>query len=97
MIPRMAELTLEAVVARRAEPLTAEVDDDLVMLDPRQGRYFGADRVGRRIWELLEQPRSVDDLCSELEGQFDVAPDECRADVLEFLGQLADEELIEIR
>ena len=57
----MPELTLEAVVVRRGEPLTAEVDEELVMLDPREGRYFGADRIGRRIWELLEQPRTVDD------------------------------------
>ena len=93
----MPELTLEAVVVRRGEPLTADVDGDLVMLDPRRGQYFGADRVGRRIWDLLAQPQTVDELCSELEGQFDVAPDRCRAEVLDFLAQLADAELLEIR
>jgi hypothetical protein len=39
-------LSPETVVARREEPLTAPVDDELVMLDPRQSRYYGLDRIG---------------------------------------------------
>jgi coenzyme PQQ synthesis protein D (PqqD) len=97
MDSRMPELTLETVVARRGEPLTADVDGDLVMLDRSQGRYFGVDRVGHRIWDLLERPQTVGDICTELQGQFDVAAERCRADTLDFLAQLADAELLEIR
>jgi len=97
MIRRVADLTLESVVARRAEPLTAPVDGELVMLDPRRSRYFGLDAVGHRIWELLESPRSVEALCSELQGEFDVDAESCQGDVLVFLGQLAEAELVEVR
>jgi hypothetical protein len=91
------KLSLEAVVARRAEPLTAPVDGDLVMLDTRRSVYFGLDPVGHRIWALLEQPRSVDALCTELQARFDVAEETCRADVLAFVEQLVEAELVEIR
>src|SRR5438132_10698078 len=90
-------LTVETVIARCGGPLTAAVDDDLVMLDPERSMYFGLDRVGNRIWELLERPRSVGDLCSALEEEFDVTPETCRADVLVFVEQLSDAELVEIR
>jgi Coenzyme PQQ synthesis protein D (PqqD) len=97
MICRVPGLTLETIIARRSEPLTAPVDGDLVMLDPRHGRYFGLDEIGNRIWELLERPQSVKALCSTLEAQFDVAPETCRADVVTFLEQLAEAELVETR
>jgi len=92
----VTKLSLDAVVARRPEPLTAPVDGELVMLDPRQGQYFGLDRIGHRIWELLERPQPIDALCAALQAQFDVSAETCRADVLRFVEQLADAELVEI-
>lgn len=93
----MSKLSIEAVVARREEPLTAPVDGDLVMLDPRRSVYFGLDSVGRRIWNMLEEPRSLQALCAELQARFDVPEETCRADVLAFIQQLLEAELIEIR
>ena len=93
----MPSISAETVVARRAEPLTAAVDDDLVMLDPRRSTYYGLDRVGRRVWDLLDRPRSVDELCAALQDEFSVDAERCRADVLAFLEQLSEAELLEIR
>jgi Coenzyme PQQ synthesis protein D (PqqD) len=90
-------LTRETIVARRGEPLTASVDGDLVMLDPRRSLYFGLDPIGHRIWDLLEQPRSVAELCGELQREFSVEAETCQADVLAFLDELSDAELVEIR
>jgi hypothetical protein len=90
-------LSPDAVVTRRAEPLTATVDGELVMLDPRTSRYFALDAIGLRVWELLEEPRSVAALCEALEGEFDVSPDACRRDVLAFLEQLENAELLDAR
>ncbi len=90
-------LTPETVVVRSGEPLTAPVDEDLVMLDPRRSVYYGLDPIGRRIWQLLEEPRSVSDVCTALDEEFEVDPETCRADVLAFLEELSDAELVEIR
>jgi hypothetical protein len=91
------EPSLEAVVARRAEPLTAPVDGELVMLEPGSSRYFGLDAIGNRIWELIEHPRSLGDLCDTLQTEFEVTGETCRADVLAFVRQLEEAELVEIR
>ena len=45
--------------------------------------------VGARVWELIESPRDVESVCSELEQEFDVAPDLCRAEVDAFVRELA--------
>jgi hypothetical protein len=97
MMGHVPGLLPDAVVVRRAEPLTAAVDDELVMLDPRSSQYFALDPVGHRVWELLAEPRSVASLCSTLEGEFEVAPEDCRADVLAFLEQLQKAELLDVR
>ena len=93
----MSGLSLDAVVVRSREPLSAVVDDELVMLDPRQSRYFGLDRVGRRVWDLIDEPISVGALCTLLQGEFDVAPDVCLADVRAFLERMGAAELVEVR
>ncbi|MEA2437069.1 MAG: hypothetical protein QOF65_1625 [Thermoleophilaceae bacterium] len=93
----MPGLSPQAVVTRTGDPLAAPVDDELVMLDPRKGRYFGLNPIGARIWELIEEPRSVESLCARLQAEFDVPDETCRADVLAFLEQLQREELVEIR
>jgi hypothetical protein len=90
-------LSAETVIVRRPEPLTAPVDAELVMLDTRKSLYFGLDRVGRRIWDLLEEPRSIGALCATLEGEFEVAPERCRADVLAFVEQMREADLVEVR
>jgi Coenzyme PQQ synthesis protein D (PqqD) len=91
------ELSLETVVVRRAEPLTASVDGELVMLDPQRSHYFAIDSIGSRVWELLERPVAVEELCTTLEGEFDVAPETCRTDVLAFLEELRQAELLDVR
>ena len=93
----MPRLALDTVVVRSSAPITAPVDEEMVVLVPRDSRYLAFDAVGRRVWELLEKPQSVEQLCGTLQAQYDVTPETCESDVLAFLEQLADSHLIEIR
>jgi hypothetical protein len=58
------------------------------MMALESSRYYGLNRVGRRIWELLEEPTTVAALCARLVREFDVAPERCADEVLGFLGSL---------
>jgi hypothetical protein len=91
------ELGIDTVIARRPDPLTAPVDGELVMLDPRKSVYFGLDRIGHRIWDLLERPQSIGELCGTLEREFEVSPETCQADVLAFVDRMAQADLVEVR
>ena len=89
-------LSMNTVVVRCSGPITHEMDGELVMLDPRQSMYFALDSIGGRIWELLQQPQQVDALCRLLSEEFDAPVATCRADVLAFLAQLVDADLVSI-
>jgi hypothetical protein len=44
--------------------------------------------TGRRVWELLAEDRSLEDLVAGIVEQFDVNPERIRADVQAFLDDL---------
>jgi hypothetical protein len=52
------------------------------------GAYFGVADVGKRIWELVEEPTTVADLCARLTQQYNVGADVCEAETLAFLDDL---------
>lgn len=85
------------LLQRREEPLTAELDGEVVMLDPDKGSYFSLNAVGSRVWELLAEPRSIHDLCDTLMGEFEVDEPACRQEVRALVDQLLEAELVEVR
>ena len=63
----------------------AEVAD---MLDIDRGTYYGLGGAGSRLWTLLAQPRTLDELVQLMCADFAVDEPACRADVLAFLKDL---------
>lgn len=86
-----------SIVARHEEPVAVEVDGSVVMMSIDQGMYFGLEGTGPRIWSLLEQPRTVGEVCDALVREFDIDPEECEREVIDFLEELRDAQLIRVR
>jgi len=72
------------------------VSDGAVLLHVEEEIYFGLNDVGTRIWQLLPPTcADLDDLCAQLSQAYtDVAPEVLRADVLELLDQLEQNQLV---
>lgn len=85
---------LDSIVVRNDQPMSVRVDDDLVILNMAGDNYIALDDIGRRIWDLLETPRQVDDLCRQLAGEFSEDQMTIEDDVLPFLNELASERLV---
>ena len=91
------ELSGDSVVVRNEGLLTAEVDGELMAMSVERGNCYGLDAVGTRIWALISEPRTVDELCVLLMREYEVGPDRCRSDVLSLLGDLRAEGLATVR
>lgn len=86
---QVADRTMDAKFQRSETVVGAMVgDDELAMLNVEAGRYFSTRSVGRRLWELLTEPRSIAELCAIICAEFDVDVQTCEADVAEFLDDL---------
>jgi hypothetical protein len=88
---------LHDVVQASPEQVAAEVEDEVVILNLRDEVYYGLGDVGRRIWELVQQPRPVHSVRDALLAEYDVAPDTCERDLLALLAELAGRGLVEVR
>ena len=90
---RRAKLLLapDTVIVRNAALPATAVDGDLVILNMATGNYLGLDDIGRRVWDLLETPLRIDDLCTALAQEYRGPAEEIGRDVLTFLEELAAE------
>ncbi len=93
--PRAISTT--SVVVAATDQVSSDLAGEAVILSMRTGMYYGLDRVAAHIWELLRTPTCVADIRDAIVQQYDVESEGCERDVLNFLHQLADQGLIEIR
>jgi hypothetical protein len=87
-------IDINAKIVRNQEIVFSGMDSDTVMMSIEMGEYYGTNPVGGRIWELLEQPRTPAGICDILMEEYNVPAEECRRDVLEFIGQMFEKKLV---
>lgn len=75
-----------------------KIGDDFFLIPVRPGKelefIYNFQETGARIWELLDGKREVAEVVGLLSGEFGVAPEEVKVDLLEFLEQLEQEGLV---
>ncbi len=89
-------VTIDTVLVRTDHCLASEIDNELVMMDVQSGHYFALDAIGRDIWERLEQPIRVGDLCAALEQAYAAPLGVITADVLYLLHSMVGEGLVKV-
>ncbi len=82
------------VVVRDNEAMFSTMDDEVVILNMKSNNYLGLDQIGARIWELLETPVLVSELCEQMAQEYEGSREQITAGVLRFLAELAREEMI---
>ena len=78
----------ETLYARNSRTISGRLHDELVMMDLEQGKYFSLNPVATRIWELLETPSDIAEICKRLMDEYDVVPEHCRFEVEEHLAEM---------
>jgi len=91
------DIPTEAVVVAVKHQVSCGLAGEAVILHLKNGVYYGLNPVGARIWDLVQQPRTVADLRSLLVQEFDVEPTRCAHDLDALLGELSKHRLIEVR
>ena len=72
----------------------AELDNEAVLLNVETGVYFGLDEIGTEIWNLLSAGGSESDVVGKLLLEYEVDPEQLRADVGDFIAKLESHGLI---
>jgi len=58
------------------------------MMDIEKGKYFSLNKVATRIWDLLEKPLDLQELCETLRMEYEVDEEQCLREVKEHLTEM---------
>jgi hypothetical protein len=92
-----AALSVHSIVVAASEQVSCPLGEESAILNLKNSMYYGMNPVGTRIWTLLKEPRSVEQLRDALLNEYDVDAALCEQDLLDLLGKMKSEGLIEVR
>lgn len=74
--------------------LSQEVDGETVLLDMQGESYFGLNKVGTRVWQLLQQQQKSLQIYDTIQKEYNVGADQLKNDIQLILEDLLQEGLI---
>ncbi|MBF2004238.1 MAG: PqqD family protein [Chlorogloeopsis fritschii C42_A2020_084] len=84
------------IVANKNQ-VSSEVLGETVILNMTSGIYYGLNETGTFIWNLIQEPKTVEYILSALLDEYEAKPEECKSDLLALIQDLADKGMIEIK
>jgi hypothetical protein len=85
------------VVAVQEKVVSANLEDEVVILSLKDGVYYGLNPVGARIWNLLQEPRTVSEIRDIILQEYETSPQRCEEDLRRLLQEMDDKGLIEAK
>lgn len=73
---------------RNNNTLSGRLKDELIMMDIQKGKYFSLNHVATRIWDLLEVPMNLKEICDILVVEYKVDEAQCSEEVGELLNEM---------
>jgi len=90
----MSGLPSEVSFCRSDDQVFAEVDGEIIMMDVVSGDYIGLNAVGSSIWGLIEVPKTLEQICAGLMGEYEIDEQTCRAETEHFLTSMSEKGMI---
>lgn len=90
------QLTQSSKIVAAPEQVSSELAGESVILNLKTGLYYGLNEVGATIWEQIQSPKTFQEICDVIEAEYEVAPENCAADIQELLAEMISANLIKI-
>ncbi len=74
--------------------VSTDLGNEIAILNLDSGVYYGLNEVGACVWNLMVEPKTVEEIHQSILSQYDVTPETLYNDLIELLNQLADAGLI---
>jgi hypothetical protein len=86
-----------SIVVAAKEQVSSDLAGEAVILDVKSGVYYGLNEVGARLWNLIQQPKTVSEIRDAIVAEYEIEPELCDRDLKALLQQLEASGLIEVR
>ncbi len=89
-------ITMDSMIVGETNIVFNEMDGETIMMSIENGEYYGLNSIGSRIWQLLQSTKTVSEICDAVLPDYDVTPEQCAQDVLNFLNRMAEKGVVKI-
>jgi hypothetical protein len=80
-----------------SDQVSSELDGEEVILNLKDGTYYGLNEVGARIWALLQEAPTLLQVRDQIVEEFDVEAEQCEQDLVTLVQELEDAGLVTIQ
>jgi hypothetical protein len=92
----MSQITEDTTLVATAHSVSTTLEGEAVILDTDAGEYYGLNEVGARIWVLLQDPMTFEELVDALLEEYAIDRDRCEAEVRGLLEQMTEKGLLRV-
>jgi hypothetical protein len=93
----MVEITDQSVIQSVKDLFSCDLTGECVILNIKNGLYYGLDPVGSWIWGQIQQPIAVRDVRDAMLNEYEVDADLCERDLIALLKTMQENELIDVK
>jgi fructose-1,6-bisphosphatase/inositol monophosphatase family enzyme len=90
-------LSAASTVVAARDQVSAEVGEEVVILNFRDEVYYGLDGAGAYLWERMRDPVSVSELRDAVVAAFAVDAETAERDILALLREMVERGMVEVR
>jgi len=94
--PERASIAAHSRVVAGRGQLSANLAGEAVILGLNDGIYYGLDGSGARIWQLLQQPGTLESVADTISLEFEVDRDRALRDLIDLARDLLQRGLLDI-
>lgn len=89
-------LGLNSIISRNEDLVSSDLDDGLVMMSLENNSYYGLDNIGKRVWEIIEEKKTFQNIVNIILLEYDVSEKECIEDLKDLFDKFQKENIITI-
>jgi hypothetical protein len=90
-------LSPSSVVVASSEQVSCPLGEESAILNLKNSVYYGLNEVGARVWNLVQQPRSIAEVRDAIAEEYEVEPGRCEREIIDIVQKLKDEGLVELK
>jgi hypothetical protein len=90
------KLSLNSQVLMAKDVVSCDLEGETAILNMKDGLYYRLEGVGSSVWNLIQEPTTLEQVLEGLLEIYEVEREECQRDLYELMKQLIEKELIEV-
>lgn len=90
------EININSVILRREDINVSDLNGEKVMMDLNGGKYFALNKVGSRVWDIIDNKISIGDVVNILMREYDIDEKICIEEVISFIKKMNNAKIIKL-